>query len=153
MSDDSNHGDFTNAARCVLASVLDEIIPPSRDGRFPGAGQLGLVSYIEQALQRTPELKLMVAQGLADLDTLARDRDATDFTALSRDTKLQLLNEQPFVLPLTLHAYVGYYQNARVVSALGLEARPPHPQGYHMEPNDLSLLDAVRRMPKLYREC
>ncbi|HUI24603.1 MAG TPA: hypothetical protein VL403_00860, partial [Candidatus Kryptonia bacterium] len=46
----------------------------------------------------------------------------------------------------------GYCQHARVVEALGLEARPPHPQGYQMEPNDLTLLDDVRRCPKRYRD-
>ena len=66
---------------------------------------------------------------------------------------MQLLNEQGFVLPLTFHAFIGYYQHPRVVEALGLEARPPHPQGYQVAPNDLTLLDGVRRGPKRYREC
>jgi len=153
MNDATKVDDFTNIARRALASVLDEIVPPSSDGRLPGAGELGLVNYVEEALRNTPDLKAMIAQGLTDLDTLARAKHAPDFASLHRDAKLQLLNQQPFMLPLTLHTYTGYYQNARVVAALGLEARPPHPQGYHMEPNDLSLLDAVRRMPKLYREC
>ena len=144
---------FTEAELATLASVLDEIIPPSADGKLPGAGQLGLAGYVVAALQRTPELGSMVAQGLSELDSLARNRHAPGFAALTREDKLQLLNEWGFVLPLTLHTFTGYYQHARVVEALGLEARPPHPKGYHMEPNDLSLLDAVRRRPKLYREC
>jgi hypothetical protein len=94
----------------------------------------------------------MIVQGLSDLDESARSRNAPGFAALSREDKLQLLNEQAFVLPLTFHTYAGYYQHTRVVEALGLEARAPHPKGYHMEPNDLSLLDGVRRRPKLYRE-
>jgi hypothetical protein len=40
-----------------------------------------------------------------------------------------------------------------VLTALGLEARPPHPAGYAIEPNDLSLLDPVRRRAELYRRC
>jgi hypothetical protein len=95
----------------------------------------------------------MVAQGLSDLDSQARSRNASGFAALSSEDKLQLLNAWGLVLPLTLHAFTGYYQHPRVVEALGLEARPPHPKGYHMEPNDLSLLDAVRRRAKLYRDC
>jgi hypothetical protein len=54
---------------------------------------------------------------------------------------------------LVLHAYTGYYQQARVVEALGLEARPPHPEGYRMEPNDFALLERVRRRRRLYRQC
>ena len=153
MSDQTNNPGFSADEERTLAAVLDEIIPPSDDGRFPGAGQIGVASYIDQALQKTPELRSMIAQGLSDLDSLARSRNAPSFAALSQEDKLQLLNAQAFVLPLTFHAYVGYYQHERVVEALGLEARPPHPKGYQMEPNDLTLLDAVRRRPKLYRQC
>jgi hypothetical protein len=74
------------------------------------------------------------------------------FAALARPERQALLAEQSFVFPLTLHTYVGYYQTPEVVAALGLETRPPHPQGYAMEPNDLSLLDVVRR-GQFYREC
>ena len=153
MSDETNHPGFSADEQRTLASVLDELIPPSHDGKLPGAGQLGIAGYVEQALRKMPELKSMIAQGLADLDDLARSRNAADFAALSRADKVQLLNQQGFIFPLMFHAYAGYYQHARVVEALGLEARPPHPQGYHMEPNDLTLLDAVRRGPKRYREC
>jgi hypothetical protein len=48
---------------------------------------------------------------------------------------------------------VAYYQAPRVVEALGLEARPPHPKGYEVELGDLTLLDEVRRRGKLYRDC
>ena len=153
MSDEANDRGFTADEKRTLASVLDELIPPSDDGRFPGAGQLGLASYVDQVLRTTPDLRSMITQGLSDLDNLARNRNASDFTALAREDKVRLLNEQAFVLPLTFHAYAGYYQNARVLEALGLEARPPHPKGYEMEPNDLTLLDPVRRRPKQYRQC
>ncbi len=137
----------------MLVSVLDEIIPPSSDGKLPGAGELGVASHIEEALRNTPDLKSMIAQGLSDLDEQARSRNERGFVGLSKQDKVQLLNDQAFVLPLTFHTYIGYYQDDRIVKALGLEARPPHPEGYSVEPNDLTLLDRVRRRPKLYREC
>jgi hypothetical protein len=153
MSEETNAGGFSEAEACTLTSVLDEIIPPSSDGTLPGAGQLGLASYIDAALRKAPELRSMIAQGLAELESLAHRRNAPGFAALSKEDKLQLLNEQAFIFPLSFHTYAGYYQHARVREALGLEAGPPHPKGYQMEPNDLTLLDAVRRRPKLYREC
>jgi hypothetical protein len=153
MSETTTTPGFSEDQMHLLACVLDEIIPPSTDGRFPGAGQLGLARYIDEAMQKTPELRSMIAQGLTDLDNLARSRKTTDFAALSKADKLQLLNEQGFVLPLAFQTYIVYYQQARVVAALGLEARPPHPKGYEMAPNDLTLLDAVRRSPKRYRDC
>jgi len=152
MSDATHKPGLSPDEMRTLASVLDEIIPPSGDGRLPGAGQLGIAGYIDAALRKTAELKSMIAQGLADLDNLARQRNALGFAALSREDKLRLLNEQAFVLPLTFHTYIGYYQNAQVVAALGLQPRPPHPQGYEMKPNDLTLLKEVRRRAKRYRE-
>lgn len=137
----------------TLASVLNEIVPPSANGRLPGAGEIGLASYIKGALPKVPELWSMVVQGLTDVDETAKARHSRRFADLSGPEKVALLNEQAFVLALSVHAYAGYYQHARVVEALGLEARPPHPKGYQMEPNDLTLLDPVRRRPKLYREC
>jgi len=152
MSADDNDRTFSADEARTLASVLDEMIPPSADGRLPGAGALGLVSYVEQALQATPELRSMIVQGLADLDDAARQRHAQPFNTLATPEKVALLNEQGFLIPLMFHIYVGYYQDARVVTALGLPPRPPHPKGYEMQPNDLSLLDVVRRRGKLYRD-
>jgi hypothetical protein len=141
----------------TLATVLDEIVPPSGDGVLPGAGALGVGAHIAQAIERTPELEFTIAPGLAAADELAAERDGRRFAELARERKLAVLRAldatQPAFLPtLTFHAYIGYYQHPRVIAALGLEPRPPHPAGYVMEPNDLTLLDSVRRRPKLYRE-
>ena len=154
MSEDTNDSGFSPHEAHALESVLDEIIPPSGDGRLPGAGEAGLVRYIEQ---HAPELRPTIAQGLSALDELAAGRGARGFEALSREDKLELLNElataQPAFLPgLMLQTYVGYYQNDRVLEGLGLEPRPPYPDGYKMEPTDLGLLDGVRRREKLYRD-
>jgi len=53
---------------------------------------------------------------------------------------------------LMFHAYIGYYQHPRVIEGLDLPPRPPHPKGYEMAPNDLSLLEPVRKRGKAYRE-
>lgn len=148
---------FSSDEERALSSVLDELIPPSGDGRLPGAGELGLVRHLEHARQQASELGPVIVKGLAALGDLARRRGAPGFAGLSKPDKLEVLNEvattEPAFLPsLIFHTYAGYYQNARVVEALGLEPRPPFPKGYEMEPSDLSLLDAVRQRPKLYRE-
>jgi hypothetical protein len=153
MHDDPNACGFSDDETRVLALVLDEIIPPSPERGLPGAGEAGVAAYVEQVLRALPDLRLLVTQGLADLGALARDRHGRRFAELPRTDRQALLADQGFVFPLTLHTYVGYYQTPRVAEALGLESRPPHPQGYEMEPNDLSLLDPVRRRPKLFRNC
>jgi len=157
MSKDPDGPVFSRDRQRLLASVLDEIIPPSDDGRFPGAGDLGLAGFVEQNLQRTPELRPAIAEGLSELADLVSSRGSQDFAALSRRDKLDVLHElaekQPAFLPgLILQTYAGYYQDSRVIEALGLEPRPPHPKGYDLEPGDLTLLEPVRRRPALFRK-
>jgi hypothetical protein len=157
MSDGSSITGLSEHERRALASVLDEIIPPSPDGRFPGAGALGVAEHVEQALQKTPDLGPPIQQGLSALEALAAGRGAGSFAALSAQDRSTVLDEiatreAAFLPTLVFLAYAGYYRSERVVEALGIEPRPPHPKGYDMEPNDLTLLDDVRRRPKMYRE-
>jgi Gluconate 2-dehydrogenase subunit 3 len=142
----------------LLSSVLNEIIPSARQGKLPGAGDLGLTGFVERFVRTMPVLRPVIEQGLSTLARIAASHDARGFAPLCGEDKLALLDElttaDPAFLPtLTFVAYVGYYQDARVVEALGLEPQPPHPRGYEMEPNDLTLLEPVRRRPKMYREC
>jgi len=139
--------------RRTLTSVLDELIPPSADGRLPGAGALGLADYVEQVVQATPELAGMIAEGLATLDDTARSRAGRAFADLAQPEKVALLHEQPFVFPLMFHVFTGYYKEPRVVAALGLEPRAPHPKGHEMAPVELGLLDTVRRRAPFHRAC
>ncbi len=135
----------------TLASVLDEIVPPSDDARFPGAGALGLAAYVEQTMAHTPDLHQMTMQGLAALDRLVQAKGAESFTALCRADRLAMLHaltttEPAFLPTLTFHTYVGYYQHERVLEALHLDPRPPYPKGFEMPPSDLTtLLAPVRR--------
>ena len=137
--------------------MLDCLIPPSPDGRLPGAGSLGVRAQLETALAESPELGPLIAAGLQALETEAQDRHQRAFAALEAPQRSALFADfaqaQPgFVGALVFHTYLGYYRNPRVVEALGLEARAPFPKGYQLEPNDLSLLDPVRERKRLYRE-
>lgn len=156
MSEKTSALGLKEQERATLSSVLDEIIPPSSDGRLPGAGELGLADHIEQVLERSPELRPVIVQGLSAIGDLASGRSSRSFAALSGPDRLEVLNEiaskQAGFLPsLIFHAYSGYYQNARVLEGLGLEPRPPYPEGYEVEPTDFTLLDPVRQRPRMYR--
>ena len=136
-----------------LATILDTLIPRSDDGRFPGAGELGLARHLAQ---RAAELAPLVVQALAILDALAAERGAPDFAALAAREREPVLAawsaDHPLLLPaLIFHGYAAYYGEQRVVEALGLEHRPPFPLGYPLAPTDPARLDAMRRRPPMYR--
>ena len=144
--------------RDALACVLDLLIPPSADGRFPGAGELGLAGYVDALVRQRPELMPLLAQGLTWLDAGAERRGAHGYADLAREARLALLQELAASLPgfvptLLFLTYTGYYRAPRVMEALGLEARPPFPKGHDLGEADFSLLEPVRRRGKLYREC
>ncbi len=138
---------LSDTQREHLAAVLDRIIPPSPDSGLPGAGESGIGDYIESVLRSNPAQRLAIEPGLACFADLLRDGASTDkaFEAIQE-------KEPAFVPTLVFHTYSGYYQHPRVLEALGLDPRPPHPQGYEMAPFDPALLDKVRRRGKIYRD-
>lgn len=156
MDENASGEEPTAGARGVLTAVLDALIPPGPGG-LPGAGALGLAPQVEAAAEARPELAPLLARGLDAAEAVARERGAAGFAALpaeARPDALTALAERvPAFLPtLTFLACTLYYQAPAVLEALGLEPRPPHPRGYAVPPTDFSLLDPVRRRPKLYRE-
>ena len=78
--------------------------------------------------------------------------------------RMQLLDWRPLPVPPLLWFNTGvlvlssvilqcYYRDDRVMRSLGMEPRPPFPNGHEVEQGDWSLLDPVRKRPKLYREA
>jgi hypothetical protein len=157
MSEPSRPG-FSDDERRAIACVLDEIIPESRDGKLPGAGQLGLAAHIEATQRATPELRPAIEEGLAALAAILERRGASDLGSLPAEARVDVMSElaaaaPAFIPGLVFHTYTAYYQHERVALGLGLEPRPPHPLGYPLESGDLSKLEAVRRRGRLFREC
>lgn len=137
-----------------LEALLDTLIPPSDDGRMPGAGQAGVASYLAE---RAPDLAPLIAQALAALDAKAAERGAARFADLPPAARAEVLaahaEGDPALLPaLLFHTYAGYYQQRPVVEGLGYEHRPPFPEGYPLEPTDPARLDGVRQRAPFYRE-
>ncbi len=116
----------------LLTAVLDALIPASDDGRFPGAGSLGCARQVARNCSKVPGLLELVRCGLRELAESSRARWNEPFEVLRLEAREQLLAHQSFVLPLLIQAYIVYYQQPAVLAALGLEPRPPHPQGYAM---------------------
>lgn len=153
MTSPASTAELSADERRALARVLDALIPPSPDGRLPGAGAAGVALHVESVLRTLPDLRAMVIEGLRDLDVQARARHDRAFVALDAADRAVLVATQGFAYALVPHTYVGYYQQDVVLEAIGMEPRPPHPKGYAMPDNDLSLLAPVKTRGKRYREC
>ena len=130
----------------LLDQILDTLIPPSTDGRMPGAGTLALAAGIRAQLS---ESEKVLEAGLAAAE-------AADFGSLDLEARIAFLRDldhsQPaFLATLFPVTCVAYYQHGRVREGLGLQADPPYPRGYDLEPGSLEALDRVRERGPLYR--
>ena len=74
--------------------------------------------------------------------------------SLYADTDLQALSQMrnPVLSVLVSLTVQCYYRDDRVMQALEMEPRAPHPGGYEVEPGDWTLLDPVRARGDIYRD-
>jgi len=138
----------------VLAIVLDLIIPASEDGQRPSAADVDVLGYIRESESHT--LDGLRAE-LDQLDAEAFESQGEAFTSLDPATRKALVDakrerEPHFMRTLAMQTVTCYYQDDRVLEAIGVGARPPYPQGYEVPSGDLTLLEPVRRRGKVYRE-
>ena len=139
--------------RALLDAVLDRLIPA--EGAMPGAGQIGTSDYIDGVAGQSARMARLFGAGLRSIE-LAASRRGGSFAELDGETRDEVLrgiesDESDFFETLLGQAYNGYYSNPEVVAALGLEARPPQPQGHEVAFGDFGTLDAVTARGTAYR--
>jgi Gluconate 2-dehydrogenase subunit 3 len=148
------HYFLIDTQRELLHGVLNRIIPGT--GAFPGAGDLGVVAYLDAVIGRSAELRWLFSRGVTQLDITSQELYAQAFGNSSDDQKDAVLRRveatcSEFFAALVTHTYSGYYSHPSIIRLLSMDVRPPQPQGYELEPFDLSLLDRVRQRKPLYR--
>jgi hypothetical protein len=106
---------------------------------MPGAADVGFFDYIHEK-----NLVSWIKEGLWELPSLK------DF---EQDSLINALRRKNFRFfdRLTNAVMKCYYQNDRVLKAIGMEARPPFPQGYPLEEGDMALLIPVYERGRIYR--
>lgn len=143
-------------AEPALAALLDELVPPRPEQDLPGAGGLGIGASLLASLAGKPELAGVLGPGLAALAALLAERGAARLSDLAPPERRGLLDAlaaraPAFVPTLAFLAFAAYYQEPRVLVALGREPRPPYPKGYELPPFDEALLAKVRARAPFYR--
>src|SRR3954453_6563829 len=147
MSDNSS---LTPAQRDDLRVIAGIMIPASDEFDVPGADDPAIQADMLATLGRDAmpvraaldALARIAGAPLASLDRARRAAAATELRARGG----------PAVAALTRIVLQCYYRDDRVVRSLGLEPRPPYPQGHVLEDGDWALLDLARTRPPFWRQ-
>ena len=142
---------LTPTQRDDLRAIAAMIIPASAEFDVPGADdpaiQADIITTLDcdaDAVREALDLLAHLAgQPLAELDPARREAVATELRATGGEA----------VTTLTRVILQCYYRDERVVRSLGLEPRPPYPQGHVLEDGDWALLDPVRARPPMWRRA
>ena len=150
------NGHLLNEAEWLtLRALADTIIPPSDQYGVPGAGD----EAICKDLVKTGGTRLArLVEALDALNQMANTESGSDFAGLNEAQR------EPVALAFRTthpgHAHhveilvtQCYYRDARVMVSLGMEPRPPFPQGYEVPQGDWSLLDPVRQRQAFHRKA
>lgn len=143
--------DFSPEQLRALRCLVGEMIPASAQYQVPGADDETIFADIVATLRPHARLAsdaldaLAQAAGgcLADLQGAARADAITAFRA-GRAALVSLL------VSVTVQCY---YRDDRVMRSLGMEPRPPFPQGFEVEQGDWSLLEPVKARAPMYRRA
>jgi hypothetical protein len=141
------------AVRDTLDAVLEIIVPKDPLRGLPSARDVEVLAYLSaHAADYWSELE----RQLHTLDASARRQFALPFAELTVDERMRvaqlLRNSDPaFLRRLALEAVTCYYQDDRVMTAIGLEPRPPAPKGHEVYAGDFSLVKPVLERGPIWR--
>ena len=142
---------LTAAQRDDLRTIAAMIIPESAEYRVPGADDSRIQADILATLGRDTKqvaaaldhLARLAGMPLARLDPTLREAVAKEFRA----------NGGAPAATLVRVVLQCYYRDDRVLRSLGLELRPPFPNGHVLPDGDWSLLDPVKKRPSKLRQA
>lgn len=143
--------DLTPAESRDLRCVAGMMIPASSEFDVPGADDTVIFADIVGTMGRDLG---HVREALGALAALAEGAFA-DLDAARREAVVMAFRERGGAAAATLSRVIlqCYYRDDRVVRSLGLEPRAPFPKGHTLEQGDWSLLDPVRKRPKMWRDA
>ena len=138
----------------TLMALLELIIPADIDRGMPSAADLDFVRYLEEfASKEIPAIK----NELETLNNTAKEETGNPFFKLGNEEQCEFCNQQRetnrrFVRAILVQTLNCYYQDDKVLTALGRKSGAPFPEGNEVLQGDLSLLDPVRKRGNIYRK-
>lgn len=138
---------FDETEKSLISSILDQIIPASKDGKIPSAGVIGVADFIELEIKKNVSLLPRMKRGLKRVSEIAKAQDAK-FDALSSTTKVSILQQveredAEFFKTLITQTYMGYYSRPDIRALLNLSPNPVHPDGYYVDPESSELMSKL----------
>ena len=153
---------FSEAQSALMDSVLNRIIPS--DDKYPGAGDLGLVVYIDKVMfdpiylaRHDKNLRRIFIEGMNQIEICAASKFQGEFVSLVSDQQIVVLKTIEEELPeffnaLITYTYNGYYTDYRILKICGAPTRPPQPLGHKLPDSDLSSTELVKSRGAIYKE-
>ena len=146
---------FTDDEQRTLIALVGAVIPASAEHGVPGADDADIAADI---IATARPHHVAVASTLRHVESVAAERHNAAYADLAAATRAEIASD----LSRTRFAGVGtlvtitaqcYYRDDRVMRSLGMEPRPPHPDGFDIPQGDWSLLDPVRQRGRIYKEA
>lgn len=137
----------------TLCALADVIIPPSEKHKVPGAGDREICKAVIRDVGGRVDQLIEI---LEEVDAFSRSDSGASLFSLAPDQReivaLAFRSSQARLADRMANWVVqAYYRDDRVLNSLGIEARPPFPQGYDVEQGDWAKLDSVRTREPFYR--
>ncbi len=144
---------FADHQRQLLTAALNRIIPA--EGQLPGAGDLGIADFVEQAVTDDPKQRRLFTDGLAQIDIAGVRHGNASFQELSDEAKDGALREveasnTSFFETLVRQCYNGYYTNPQVFELIGYSL--PDTSSYQPKPFEEHLLEPQRERAPFWRQ-
>lgn len=138
--------------RAALRCAAARIIPADVRRSVPGADDAAI---FEDMLATVGQDRQAVGAALRRLDAMSAAPFAVQDGAAQDAALAALQRDEPQAFMALAGLVVRcYYRDTRVMLALGMEPRPPHPRGFEVDAGDWSLLDPVRsRAGRIYRDA
>ena len=139
----------------TLAAIVGLMIPASTKYDIPAANDETILLDIIGTAREHVEL---LRAGFDALDQIARERDADAFVDLTPADQMAVVDGnraslEQFFGAVTSMTVQCYYRDPRVMTSLGMEVRPPFPEGFEVAAGDWSILDPVRDRGKIWRDA